>query len=179
MEHLDQRVTTLERQLRRQRYTSLAILALVAFALSLPSLEAQQPADTLRTRRLIVEDESGRPRITLGAPLTGIGTARTGLRISDTKGFERLGMNLFDDGRMVVGIDGPPPTSGPVGNLERINLVADADGTSYIVFKDRRTSVVARLYVDASDRPFLEFSDYTKDPAVRRRIGLASEDSPR
>jgi hypothetical protein len=28
-------------------------------------------------------------------------------------------------------IGGPPPTSGAVGNLARINLVADADGTSY------------------------------------------------
>ena len=67
------------------------------------------------------------------------------------------------------------PRVGGGGHLERITLVADND----IVFKDRRSSVVARLYVDGSDRPYLEFSDYTKDPAVRRRIGLAGEDSLR
>ena len=92
----------------------------------------------------IVEDEAGRARIRLGAPLPGRGTPRTGLRITDTRGFERLGLNLFDDGRMVVGIDAPPPTNGNVGNLERINLVADRDGGGYLVFKNRQSSVVAR-----------------------------------
>ena len=179
MEQFEGRLAKLERTVRIQRFAFGTILTLLAGAATLPALVAQQAPDEIRTRSLVIEDANGRPRIRLGAPLPGSGTPRTGLRITDTRGFERLGLNLFDDGRMVVGIDGPPPASGPVGNLERINLVADSDGTSYIVFKDRRSYVVARMYVDDEERPFLEFSDYTKDPAVRRRIGLAGEDSPR
>ena len=179
MDRLEQRLARLEHQVRRQRLAFGAMLCLSAFVAIVPSLTAQQPGDTIRTRQLIVEDESGRARIRMGAPLPGTGTPRTGLRISDTRGFERLGLNLFDDGRMVVGIDGPPPTTGTVGNLERINLVADSDGTSYIVFKNRQSWVVARMYVDSADRPYLEFSDYTQDPAVKRRIGLAGDDNGR
>ena len=178
MTQLEARLAGVERQLRILRLALGVATALLATATIPPLLARQAPAD-IRTRNLVIEDENGRPRIRLGAPLPGSGTPRTGLRITDTRGFERLGLNLFDDGRMVVGIDGPPPSNGTVGNLERINLVADSDGTSYIVFKDRRSYVVARFYVDGDDRPYLEFSDYTKDPAMRRRIGLGGEDNPR
>jgi len=179
MTQLEARLAAVERQLRILRLAVVVGIALLACTAAFPSLLARQAPADIRTRNLVIEDEGGRPRIRLGAPLPGSGTPRTGLRITDTRGFERLGLNLFDDGRMVVGIDGPPPANGPVGNLERINLVADSDGTSYIVFKDRRSSVVSRLYVDGADRPFLEFSDYSTDPAVRRRIGLAGADNPR
>jgi len=179
MEHLVARLAAVERQLRIQRLVFGVALAVLAGAGAIPSLMARQVPGEVRTRSLVVEDGNGRPRIRAGAPLPGSGSPRTGLRITDTRGFERLGLNLFGDGRMVVGIDGPPQDSGPVGNLERINLVVEAEGTSYIVFKDRRSSVVARLYVDGSDRPYLEFSDYARNPPVRRRIGLAGEDSPR
>jgi hypothetical protein len=179
MDSFEARLGSLERTLRLQHAALIVLGGIIALGTTVPSLRAQQTTDILRTRQLIVEDESGRARIRLGAPLPGSGTPRTGLRITDTRGFERLGLNLFEDGRMVVGIDGPPPASGSVGNLERINLVADSDGGSYIVFKDRGSSVVARLYLDVANQAFLEFSDFTRTPPVRRRIGLSSEDSPR
>lgn len=179
MDSVEARLAFLERTLRIQRVALIFLACVIAIGSAVPSLRAQQVPDTLRARHLIIEDESGRARIRLGAPLPGSGTPRTGLRITDTRGFERLGLNLFDDGRMVVGIDGPPPANGSVGNLERINLVADSDGGSYIVFKDRGSSVVARLYLDAANQAFLEFSDFARTPAVRRRIGLAGDDSPR
>jgi hypothetical protein len=47
------------------------------------------------------------------------------------------------------------------------------------VFKDRGSSVVARMYLDAANQAFLEFTDFTRTPPVRRRIGLTGEDSPR
>jgi hypothetical protein len=179
MDNFEARLASLERTLRFQRVGLIFLAVTLAVGATIPSVRAQQTPDTLRARHLIIEDESGRARIRLGAPLPGSGTPRTGLRITDTRGFERLGLNLFDDGRMVVGIDGPPPASGTVGNLERINLVADSDGGSYIVFKDRGSSVVARMYLDPANQAFLEFTDFTRNPPVRRRIGLAGEDRPR
>jgi hypothetical protein len=180
MEKLEARLATLERTLRFQRIVLFGLASMIAVGASLPSVLAQQTPDTLRTRQLIIEDANGRARIRLGAPLPGTGTPRTGLRINDERGFERLGLNLFDDGRMVVGLDAPPSPAGtPFVNPERINLVAESDGGSYIVFKDRRSFVVGRLYLDAMNQAFLEFSDFSRTPPVRRRIGLAGEDSPR
>jgi hypothetical protein len=76
----------------------------------------------------------------MGAPLPSIGgLPRSGIRINDPDGAERLGLNLFDDGRMVVGLDAPRG-AGDDRNRERINLVADATGGSTINFKDRRTT---------------------------------------
>ena len=178
MDSFEARLASIERTLRFQRVGLIFLTATIVIASAIPSVRAQQTPDTLRAHQLIIEDESGRARIRLGAPLPGSGTPRTGIRITDTRGFERLGLNLFEDGRMVVGIDGPPPTSGTVGNLERINLVADSDGGSYIVFKDRGSSVVARMYLDATNHAFLEFSDFARTPPVRRRIGLQGEDAP-
>src|SRR6478672_6128400 len=125
MTQLEIRLAAVERQLRIARLALVAAFALLVGTAALPAVVARQTPADVRTRNLVIEDENGRPRIRLGAPLSGSGTPRTGLPITDTRGFERLGLNLFDDGRMVVGIDAPPPTSGQVGNLERINLVAD------------------------------------------------------
>jgi hypothetical protein len=178
MHTLELRLRTLERAIRVQRLFIAALAIIAVAAAVMPLVHAQATPETVRTRHLIVEDEAGRTRIQLGAPLPGSG-AHTGMRITDTKGFERLGLNLFDDGRMVVGIDGPPPASGAVSNLERINLVADSDGGAYIVFKNRKTSVVSRWSLDDRDQAWLEFSDFTRVPAARRRLGLAGDERPR
>ena len=183
MEPVQTRLARLERSIRHQRFAIVGLLVVTVGVAVMPLSSAQQstdqPVDTIRARNLIIEDATGRPRIRLGAPLPGSGTPRTGMRITDTRGFERLGLNLFDDGRMVVGIDGPPPASGPVSNLERINLVADADGTSYIVFKTPDTRVVARMYVDRDGKAWMEFADFAPTPPSRRRYGLKGEETPR
>ena len=178
MESVETRLARLERAGRYQRITIASLLIVIAAVGAVPGSSAQQPTDTIRARNLIIEDAAGRPRIRLGAPLPGSGTPRTGMRITDDRGFERLGLNLFDDGRMVLGIDGPPAT-GNIANLERINLVADADGTSYIVFKTPETRVVARMYVDRDGKAWMEFADYTQTPPSRRRYGLSGEETPR
>ncbi len=103
MDSFEARLATLERTLRIQRVGLLFLASSIAIGAAILSVRAQQTPDTLRARHLIIEDESGRARIRLGAPLPGSGTPRTGMRITDTRGFERLGLNLFDDGRMVVG----------------------------------------------------------------------------
>jgi hypothetical protein len=103
---------------------------------------------------------------------------RTGLKILDAAGTERIGISALNNGDAVIGLDAPLG-NGDDRNKERINLVADAKGGSSIVFKDRRTSVAARMYLDAQNQVWMQFSDFTQTPAVLRRIGLKGEETIR
>ena len=126
MTQLEARLAAVERQLRILRL-ALAVGIALACTTAFPLLLARQAPADIRTRNLVIEDEGGRPRIRLGAPLPGSGTPRTGLRITDTRGFERLGLNLFDDGRMVVGIDAAGHASHP--STSNVRLAVKPKGT--------------------------------------------------
>jgi len=89
---------------------------------------------------------------------------------------ERFGPSLFEDSRAVMGFDAPPG-KGDDRNRERITLVADQEGGATLSFKDRRTYVGARLYLDEQNRVWMEFSDFTQNPPLRRRIGLTGEET--
>src|SRR5437867_12837786 len=66
---LRERVDLLERQLRWMKLLGSLLLATVA-VLTLASLKSRSPGDgILRARGLILEDEAGRGRILLGAPI--------------------------------------------------------------------------------------------------------------
>jgi len=116
------------------------------------------------------------PPIVIGAPLPAIGgMPRSGIRINDADGFERLGLNLFEDGRMVFGLDAPRG-AGDDRNRERINMIADAKGGSAITFKDRRTYVVGRIHLDSANQLWMEFNDFASTPMVTRRLGLKGDE---
>ena len=54
---------------------------------------AQQPEEILRAKGLVIVDDTGRSRIVLGAPLQeGANSVRTGLKILDSSGAERIGI---------------------------------------------------------------------------------------
>jgi hypothetical protein len=175
------RISVVERQNRQFRTGLVVLSALVLIALTVSRPDAQQSADPLRVRGLIIEDGSGRPRVTIGAPLPVDGRSanvRTGIRINDPNGAERFALYLMENGRMGMGFDAPPG-KGDDRNRERINIVADEDGGAQIRFLDRRTSVPARIYLDDQNQVWVEFSDFTQDPTVRRRIGLKGEETLR
>jgi hypothetical protein len=106
------------------------------------------------------------------------GNPRAGLIINDAAGVERFGLGLQDSGRLVMGLDAPPG-KGDDRNRERINLVADENGGSYIRFLDRTTSIPARLYLDDQNRVWLEFIGAQANEIVRRRIGLSGDETTR
>ena len=164
------RLSRLESECRRLR-VAVALLAVfgVATATTLHARAQQQASDILRARGLIIEDDAGRPRVVLGAPIPEKRTTtRTGLKILDASGVERLGMNLLSNGSMVLGLDAPAGT-GNDANKERITLVADEKGGVALTFKDRRTFVVSRMFLDSENRAWLQFSDFTQEPARTRR----------
>src|SRR5262245_24437709 len=151
-----ERLTRLESECRRLRVAVL-LMAVVAIAIATTlHPRAQQGAGVLRARGLIIEDDAGRPRVVLGAPIPeNRSTTRSGLKILDGSGVERLGMSLLSNGSMVLGLDAPAGT-GNDANKERITLVADEQGGASITFKDRRTYVVSRMYLDSDNRAWLQ-----------------------
>ena len=174
------RLTALERAVRMQRRVIVVLVTLCGVVLVTPSFRAQSAGEALRARSLVIEDANGRARIVLGAPLPaqGTGMSRIGMRINDENGFERFGVNLFEDGRVVLGLDAPRG-KGDDRNRERINLIADGEGGSAMTWKDRRTGVVARMYLDTNNQVWLQFSDYLQNPPVQRRLGLSGDERPR
>ena len=169
LSHLEQRVRVMQLAI-----VCAAVLALVAGMTSRSS--AQQPADALRVRQLVVEDSDGRSRIVMGYLDAPGNTRRLGMRINDVQGVERFGLSFIrDDGNMVMGFDAPPGT-GDDRNRERINLVADGKGGAHIRFLDRRTSVASRMYLDDQNRVWMSFSDFTQTPALVRRYGVSGEE---
>jgi hypothetical protein len=178
-EQLQRRVLALEAQSRHQRAAFIVLSGLLAASIWMPRSQAQQQSDALRVRSLIVEDASGQPRVVLGAPLPGdarTSNLRTGIRINDPKGVERMGLTINEQGVMGMGFDAPPGT-GDDRNRERFNIVADEKGGVAIRMKDRRTYVVSSWYLDDQNRAWLEFSDYSQQSTIRRRVGLKGEET--
>jgi hypothetical protein len=154
---------------------------LMSSALLMGFSQSASSHDALRTKSLIIEDAAGRPRIVMGAPIperNAAGNPRAGLIINDAAGVERFGLGLQDSGRVVMGFDAPPG-KGDDRNRERITLVADENGGSYIRFLDRTTSIPARLYLDDQNRVWLEFIGTQANEIVRRRIGLNGDETTR
>ena len=171
---LHRRILALEARERTLRVGFVVLLMLLAALIWMPRSKAQQPAGLLRVRGLIVEDAGGKDRIVLGAPMGG-SSGRSGIRINDANGVERIGLSLLQSGSVVIGLDAPPGT-GDDRNRERITLVADERGGAAVRMKDRRTSVVSSWYLDEENRGWLEFSDYVQQPPVRRRTGLKGDE---
>src|SRR5690606_3403751 len=109
------RIAALERRLRR---TQGALVALtLAAAGAIMAAQADKPAatppadvvDEVRTRKLVVVDDAGVARITIGqdAPGTQRRSRAAGITIRDQHGHERGGMGTMDDGSAVLALDAP------------------------------------------------------------------------
>ena len=170
------RVAQLERRVRGLQLITTVVVAVLAAVAMMPRSHAQQTDDTMRVRRLVVEDSAGRARLVLGYLDDPRSLRRFGIRLNDPQGAERLGVAYVESGAMVMGFDAPPG-SGDDRNRERITLVADENGGAHIRFLDRRTSVVSRMYLDEQNRAWLSFSDFTQKPAAIRRYGLTGEET--
>lgn len=159
---------------RANRIYQVGLLLLVAVIISTATLAHvnAQPAATLRLRELVIEDAQGRPRIVMQAPIAeGPSSQRTGIKINDAAGAERIGIIVTDGGNAVIGLDAPRGT-GDDRNRERITLVADSEGGANLTFKDRRTSVAARMLLTPENQVWLQFSDFMAAPPTLRRLGL-------
>jgi hypothetical protein len=97
------------------------------------------------------------------------------MTINDSTGLERFGLSLASTGSMGMGFDAPLGT-GDDRNRERINIVADGEGGSYIRFLNRQTSIAGFLRLGDDDRMWLEFLDVQPSSIVQRRIGFTGDE---
>ena len=177
------RIAWLERRVRHLTVIS-AVLSTGAMILVAAAWSSGSQSEILRARQLVLEDEQGRARVILGAPLPRLREGdralppRIGIVINDSLGFERFGLSLRANGGMGMGFDAPLGT-GDDRNRERINIVADQNGGSHIRFLNRQTSVVGYLRLDDDDRMWLDFLEYSRDSVIHRRIGLTGDELTR
>jgi hypothetical protein len=177
---IEKRLTRIERT-NRILIGILSATFIVMCSALVAAFSQSSPRESLRARSLVIEDSAGRPRILMGAPVpdrNAAGNPRAGLIINDAAGVERFGLGLQDSGRLVMGLDAPRG-KGDDRNRERITLVADENGGSYIRFLDRTTSVPARIYLDEQNRVWLEFIGAQANEIIRRRIGLSGDETTR
>jgi len=173
---VDDRISDLERRLRRTQ--TLAIGAVLLLGIGLLSGwrgASSTRVDTLRARMLVLEDSSGRPRVMIGAPLPSLIEdghalpARTGFVILDTAGLERMGLTLKPSGNIGFGLDAPAGV-GDDRNRERINLTVGRDGSAEIRMLDQQTFVRSRLVLDRNNAFSLQLLDFPPGESVVRRL---------
>ncbi len=177
LDDLQSRVMHLERRLHRLHAVIVVCGAGAMIAVLTALSGTPRVSSVLRTKQLIVEDQAGRARIIVGAPVIDNfdrASPSSGLVIRDTSGVERFGVGLNGRGNMVLGLDAPRCTSDPC-NTERITLVADADGGAHLRFLDRKTGAAALLYLADDDRAYLSFLKVGADSVRQRRIGLLGD----
>jgi hypothetical protein len=178
---LEARVAALELRVRRSRLIgAVASMLCVVFGATAFFRPLEVP-DVIRTRQLIIEDIKGRDRVILGAPIREkmhrISPA-TGMVIRDTLGHERIGIDLDATGKMGLGMDAGGGCEGKLNpcNPERINLVVNEDGSSFLRFLDRNTTPGALMYLDRDNHVYLEFMKATSSNDVKgRRLGLLGD----
>jgi hypothetical protein len=141
------RVATLEHRLARtRRFAGLATLV-IAGAVASGFVRPVPVSDEVRTRRVVVVDAAGRPRIELGEDRSDFRVSRSaGLRLYDTVGAERGGFSTTANGRVTLGLDAPMGVGSPM--RDRIGLVVERDGSSYVMLIDNETRAVAKLHSD-------------------------------
>lgn len=175
---IENRLTLLERQLRRAKLLALALASIMISTAAIAWTSTAQP-QVLRVRGIIVVDDRGRERIYLGSPVPDPAEGKriapgTGFVINDSIGLERFGLNLFPNGMVVMGFDAPRG-KGDERNRERINIVADGEGLGYIRLLGRDAGAKAFLRLDADNQAYLDFVDFQPGRSTRRRIGLRGD----
>jgi hypothetical protein len=173
-------VQRLEKLLLLSSLVSGCLLLGLLYSFVAPGGEKDAKDKVIRARGIMIVDEQGRERIAIGAPVPdpkGYGqrrSASTGLTINDANGYERFGMGLDDLGNMIMGFDAPHDKGDPA-NPERINIVADANGGSFIRFLNKKTEVVSFLRLDENDEFCMEFLDRKTGKIMRRQLRYDGE----
>ena len=185
------RIQRLERQLRWTQGAALAAVLGLWVLLGTggarpdagPSRSAAPLAvhDTIRTRALEIIGAQGRARVVLAAPLPDPSPSvqrmapMTGMAIFDPSGHERFGVGLQPGGRMAMGFDAPPGV-GTGRNPERINLVANSDGTAFLRLLGQDSYLKSLYRLNAEGEAELQFVEVTPDSVLRRRYGFDGTD---
>src|SRR2546422_22823 len=145
---VESRLIALETKLRHMRLIATVLASVMSLVVLTGFVYRQQPSIELRTKRLVVVDDSARVRVILGqdAANTQRRSRAAGLTIFDRTGAERGGLSTMDDGSVVFGMDAPEGVGSPM--RDRIGLLVGPDGASYVMLLDNSTRAVAKLQSD-------------------------------
>ena len=104
LQELQDRLASMEKKLRGHRRWFLAAVALSCVAMAMAWTRVPQ-SQVVRARSITIEDEVGRDRIVLGAPVPDSKEGQrvspeVGLVINDADGFERFGLGLMENGNV-------------------------------------------------------------------------------
>lgn len=152
----------------RLRYTQIAF-AIVALGLGGALFAEMRQDDSvieepwfeeLRTRRLVVVDAAGTPRVVIQEePASTERRAQAaGIVLFDQHGEERGGMVTFADDSAVIALDAPAGVGAPM--RDRIGLSVYPDGSASVALIDNGTGVPVRLVTDAEGGGGLEMLTY-------------------
>ncbi len=174
--HFAARLERLERTTRRARvFAAAAGIGLLA-AWVTGAARQQEPLrqDVIRARLLVIEDEQGRDRVVLGAPMPD-GRQYTGMKILDPDGAEQFAVSLKPDGSVSMGFDTRPGVGDP-RNRERLNMGVTTTGQGWIRFLDNRTRARMFVTLDSADAPWVQFLEWPDDQRILvRQIGFSGE----
>lgn len=145
---IDRRIRSLERRLRTTQVL-LGAFMLGAAGVMMGALQDAQPADEIRTRRLVVVDDAGVTRVVIGQdPVDTQRRSRAaGITIHDRHGHERGGMSTFDDDSVVLALDAPVGVGSPM--RDRVAMSVYPNGAADVMVIDNQTRAVAKLASDA------------------------------
>lgn len=178
----DDELRTLQMEVRKARRTAFGAvgLAVLLMVLGFTTQNPEEPKEVLRLRRLIIVDEAGRDRIVLGSPVPDPmegrrASASTGMVIHDADGSERFGLGVKGDGSVSMGFDAPASVGDP-RNRERLNMWVSPKGHATIRLLDNQTRAKIFIYVDAEERAWLDFPEWSDQRVVsHKRIGFGSQ----
>ncbi len=174
--HLVARLDRLERTAGRTRvFAAVAGIGLLATWVAAAARQ-QEPVrqDVIRARLLVIEDERGRDRLVLGAPMPD-GRQHTGMKILNPDGVEQFAVSLKPDGSVGMGFDTRPGVGDP-RNRERLNMGVTTTGQGWIRFLDNRTRARMFVTLDSADVPWVQFLDWPDDQRILvRQIGFSGE----
>lgn len=148
---IEVRIAGLERSLRRTRVTLGALAGGLLLSGAVGFTHAgRKTSDEVRTRRLVVVDDSGQARIVLAQdpPTTQRMSRAAGLTLLDQEGSERGGFSTMEDGSVVLAMDAPVGVGAPM--RDRIGLKVYPDGSADVMLIDNETRAVAKLQSDGA-----------------------------
>jgi hypothetical protein len=172
------RLERLERSARRTRVLAAAagIGLLVTWVAGAARQQEAVRQDVIRARLVVIEDEQGRDRVVLGAPMPD-GRQYTGMKILNPDGAEQFAVSLKTDGSVGMGFDTRPGVGDP-RNRERLNMGVTATGRGWIRFLDNGTRARMFVALDSADVPWVQFLDWPDDQRILvRQIGFSGEET--
>jgi hypothetical protein len=180
------RVLALERSLRRTQFalvacTGTATLVITA-GMAAPAggegakrADERQVSEVLYTRRLVVVDDQGVVRATIGQdPLdSGRRSRSAGVLVYDKHGDERGGLGTFDDDSAAMALDAPRGVGDPM--RDRIGMMVAADGGSQLLVLDNQTRGVVKLVSYGDGRGGVQLFRWEEDSIRSKTLSYDGE----